>query len=96
MAEPFCGALHSLERCGIEQDARLIAVLRNALTLQVKIREKKRGLAIVFGDGLPEPVRSLSAVALLTIGSVQVTLSHGEFFAAVSCQSFRLRVLAGD
>ncbi len=75
---------------------RLVAILRYSITLQVEIRKKKRGLAVMFGDGLPQPLRGLSAVARLAGGSIQITLRHSEFLAAISRQRFRLRVLPED
>lgn len=35
MAQPFCGALYSPDRCSVEQHSRLIAILPDSITLHV-------------------------------------------------------------
>ena len=95
MSKALSGVFHSLARSGVEQHTRLIAILPNSLTLQIEIREEERGIGVVFGDRLPKPLRRLSAVTFLTIGSVQITLRGCEFFGTISRCS-RLWLFFGD
>ena len=65
IAQPFSSSRHAFARGRIKQHARLIAILGNAISLQIQIGQKQSRLAVVFGDGFPEPLGGFGTVAPL-------------------------------
>ena len=82
ITQAFACSGNALLRCGVEQHASLIAVLRNAVASQVEIGQQQYRLAIVFRDGLPQPLCRLTAVAGLPTRSAKIALSRREFLCS--------------
>ncbi len=84
---------NALLRCGVEQHASLIAILRNAVASQVEIGQQQYRLAVVFRDGFPQPLCGLTAVAGPAARSTQIALGRREFLDSSRYSTGRETVL---
>jgi len=85
-----CGdVLDSLAGGRGEQEACLVAILRDSVALQIERCQQAGRLPVLFCHRLPQPLRRFRGVALLASVCVQIFPGQGEFLRSVGRSSSR-------
>lgn len=95
IAQARTRARHTFASCGIEKHARLIAILGDSISFEIKVRQKHGCFSIVLSHGFPEPLGGFCAVPALSIRAAQIALCQGKFLAPMIGGSLRARGFRG-
>src|SRR5271170_3586250 len=82
VTQTICGRLHTFSGGRIEQQARLVAALGNAIPSKIQIRQNHRGGRIPFSHGFPKQLDGLLAVASSTLIAIQIFFRGSKIFGA--------------